>query len=120
MKTKTLLLSGILMALTAQVWAGKTDQTIIKEAAKNQYSVAQAIKAPDATAVTLTGHISAHIRDDHFELKDSTGTIQVEIDDDLAQIHQLKTGTRVKIIGEVDTHRNQPNDVEAVKIEFLK
>lgn len=119
MKKRSLVLTAIIMAITANVWAGKTDQTIIKEAAKNNLTVAQAKKAPDATAVTLTGQITSHIKDEHFELKDSTGSIQVEIDHDLANHQQLKNGTNVKIVGEVDTHKDKPTDIEVVKIEIL-
>lgn len=119
MKKTPLILTAILMAITANVWAGKTDQTIIKEAAQNNLSIAQAIKSPDSTAVTLTGTISAHIKDEHFELKDDTGSIGVEIDHDLATLQQLKLGTKVKLVGEVDTHRDKPTDIDVVKIEIL-
>lgn len=120
MKKSRLFLSIVLLGLTANVWAGKSDQAIITEATKNKTTVAEAIKAADATAVNVTGTIVRHVKDDHFELKDHTGSIQVEIDHDLATVAQLKSGTEVKIYGEVDTHRIKPTDIEVVKIEILK
>lgn len=120
MKKTPFLLSALLLGLTANVWAGKSDQTIIAEASKNLSTVAGAIKANDATPVSVTGTIVRHIKDDHFELKDNTGSIPVEIDEDLATVKQLKAGTKVKVYGEVDTHRKKPTDIEVLKIEILK
>ena len=120
MKKSPFLLTVIVLGLTANVWAGKSDQKVISEAIKNQVTVAQASKAADATAVNITGTIVRHIKDDKFELKDHTGSIPVEIDDDLATAQQLKVGTKIKILGEVDTHRYKPTDIEVVKVEFLK
>ena len=120
MKKAPFLLTALLLGLTANVWAGKSDQTIIAEASKNHSTVAAAIKAADATPVSVTGTIVRHIQDDHFELKDNTGSIHVEIDEDLATVQQLKAGTKVKVYGEVDTHREKPTDIEVLKIELLK
>ncbi|NHB59445.1 NirD/YgiW/YdeI family stress tolerance protein [Acinetobacter shaoyimingii] len=119
MKKRSLVLTVILMGITASVWAGKSDQAIIKEASKNQFTVAQATKATDATGVTLTGEIAAQLKDEHYQFKDNTGTITVEIDRDLATPQQLQNGVKVKIIGEVDTHRDKPTDIEAVQVEIL-
>lgn len=119
MKRTPLILTAILLGLTANVWAGKSDQKIIAEAEKNPITIAQAIKATDATAVVLTGTIVRHIKQDHFELKDNTGSIHVEIDEDLATVQQLKAGTQVKLYGEVDTHREKPTDIEVLKVEIL-
>lgn len=119
MKISSLCKTFLIMAITTQVWAGKTDQSIIQEAEQNQYSVGQAIQATETLAVTLTGHIAAHSGDAQFKLEDGTGVIQVEIDTELAKLNQLKAGTKIKIMGELKTRFQQPNDVEVVKIEFL-
>ena len=44
----------------------------------------------------------------------------MEVDDKLASINQLKAGTKVKVYGEVDTHREKATDIEVYKIEILK
>ncbi|OTG89509.1 NirD/YgiW/YdeI family stress tolerance protein [Acinetobacter sp. ANC 3832] len=121
MKKYPLVLSAILMASTVHVWAGHDDdQRIIDAAAKHQVTVAQAKKSLDETAVSVTGTIVRQIKHEHYELKDATGTIPVEIDEKLATAAQLKAGTKVKVIGEVDTHKYKPTDIDAVKVEFVK
>lgn len=120
MKKTPILLTAILMALTANVWAGDSDRKIIDRAAKNTVTVSQANTLPDETAVNLTGTIVRHVQDEHFEFKDDTGSIHVEIDDKLASVNQLKAGTKIKLYGEVDTHREKPTDIDVVKIEILK
>ena len=106
MKKTPIIVTAILMALTANVWAGSSDQKVIDQAAKNSVTVAQATNLADETAVNLTGTIIRHI--------------QEEVDDKLASINQLRAGTKVKVYGEVDTHREKATDIEVYKIEILK
>ncbi len=47
-------------------------------------------------------------------------SLNVEIDDDLATPSQLKPGTKIRIMGEVDTHRYKPTDIDVAKIEILR
>ena len=98
----------------------KSDRVLLQEAAKNQVSVAKAKTLKDETGVTLTGKIVKHIAEDDFEFKDATGSIVLDIDDDLWQPMQLKAGDKVKVIGEVDTHRNKPTDIDVIRIERIK
>lgn len=55
MKKSPLLLSLAVFVITSNVWAGKADHVIIQEAAKNNITIEQALRASDETAVTLTG-----------------------------------------------------------------
>ena len=98
----------------------KSDRVLLQEAAKNQVSVAKAKTLKDETGVTLTGKIVKHIAEDDFEFKDATGSIVLDIDDDLWQPMQLKAGDKVKVIGEVDTHRTKPTDIDVIRIERIK
>ncbi len=107
----------ILTGLSTFTWAGKDDHVIVQEAAKNNVSVAQATKLADETGVTLTGQITKHLRSDHYEFKDQSGTIGIEIDDDIWRKAGLKVGDDVRLVGEVDTHRHKPTDIEVIKIE---
>ncbi|OTG79609.1 NirD/YgiW/YdeI family stress tolerance protein [Acinetobacter sp. ANC 4648] len=121
MKKSPLILSSILLAVTANVWAGHDDdQRIMAAAAKHPVTVAQAKKLGDETAVSVTGTIVRQVKHEHYELKDASGTIVVDIDEKLATAAQLKAGTKVKILGEVDTHKHRPTDIDAVKVEFIK
>jgi len=98
----------------------KPDATLIKEATKNVVTVSKAKTLADESGVTLTGTIVKHIAGDHFEFKDATGSIVIDIDDDLWKPLQLKAGDKVRIVGEVDTHRVKPTDIEVFKIERVK
>lgn len=105
------------VVLSSSAFAGKDDHVIIQEAAKNLVTVQQVAKIKDETGVTLTGQITKHIKSDHYEFKDRSGTISLEIDDDLWHAAGLKVGDHVRVVGEVDTHRYKPTDIEVVKIE---
>ena len=110
-----LFVTGSMLA-TASTWAGKSDQVIVAEAARNIVTVVEAQQLPDETAVTLSGVIARKMSEEHFELKDSTGAIGLEVDADLSKPMRLKAGDRVQVIGEVDTHTGQPADIDVVKI----
>lgn len=97
-------------------WAGKSDQVIMTEAAQNTVTVAEAKKLPDETAVMLSGVIVRKTHKDHFELKDSSGKIGIEVDSDLWRPMGLKAGDKVKVMGEVDTHTGQATDIDVVQI----
>ncbi|OTG70972.1 hypothetical protein B9T26_12745 [Acinetobacter sp. ANC 4169] len=97
-------------------WAGKSDQVIMTEAAQNMVTVAEAKQLPDETAVTLSGVIVRKTHKDHFELKDSSGKIGIEVDSDLWRPMGLKAGDKVKVMGEVDTHTGQATDIDVVQI----
>lgn len=121
MKLKTALMMGSLMAaFSVSAFADDAeDQRIIAAAAKNAVTVAQAAKAADETAVSVTGAIVREIKHEHYVLKDKSGTITVDIDHKLASPAQLKPGTKVRVYGEVDTHRAKPADIDAVKVDIL-
>ncbi len=118
---KKLLLAAITgISLLSGAAYAKSDAVILKEAEKNVVTIAQAKKLADETGVTLKGTISKHISGDDFELKDSTGTIILDVDDDLWRPLKLKAGDRVHVVGEVDTHRVKPTDIEVIHIERIK
>ncbi|CAG67124.1 MULTISPECIES: NirD/YgiW/YdeI family stress tolerance protein [Acinetobacter] len=108
------------VVLSSSAFAGKDDHLIVQEAAKNVVNVQQITKLKDETGVTLTGQITKHIKSDHYEFKDTTGVISLEIDDDLWRAVGLKVGDHVRAVGEVDTHRYKPTDIEVVKIEKIQ
>jgi uncharacterized protein (TIGR00156 family) len=56
-----------------------------RRSSKNNITIVQALRANDETAVTLQGHIVGQIKHEHYELKDTTGSMAIEVDDDLRQ-----------------------------------
>ncbi|MQW92602.1 NirD/YgiW/YdeI family stress tolerance protein [Acinetobacter wanghuae] len=121
--SKTLWASVALSAamLTPTAWA-KTDSAVLKEAKANVVTIAQAKKLKDETGVTLVGQIvrQATADSDDFELKDKTGSIIIDVDDDLWKPLALKAGDKVRVLGEVDTHRAKPTDIDVIHIERVK
>jgi len=112
-----LLLAGS-MGVSVIASAGD-DTAIIQAAAKQHVKVSDVKNLADGTAVTLTGTLLKHLNQDHYEFNDGTGLILLEIDDDDWKASGIQAGDKVRAIGEVDTHRYKPTDIEVVKIEKL-
>jgi len=119
---KKILLTAIasLALLGSNAVLAKPDAALLKEATKNVVTISKAKTLADEDGVTLTGTIVKHIAGDHFEFKDATGSIVIDIDDDLWKPLKLKAGDKVRVVGEVDTHRIKPTDIEVFKIERVK
>jgi len=98
----------------------KPDAILIKEATKNVVTVSKAKTLADESGVNLTGNNLKHNAGDPFEVKDANGSNVIDNDDDLWKPLQLKAGDKVRIVGEVDTHRVKPTDIEVFKIERIK
>ncbi|RKG30715.1 NirD/YgiW/YdeI family stress tolerance protein [Acinetobacter tianfuensis] len=107
-----------LMLCAAGAWA-KDDRALLQEAAKNHVQVSAVKQLKDETAVTLTGTLVKHLNQDHYEFSDGTGLILLDIDDDDWKASGVQAGDKVRVAGEVDTHRYKPTDIEVVKIEKL-
>ena len=118
---KYMLCSIMLATSSSSLWA-KTDEAILAEAKTNTVTVAQAQTLPDETGVTLNGKIVRQLatQSDEFEFKDKTGSIIIEVDDEQWKSLQLKAGDKVRILGEVDTHSDQPTDIDVIQIERVK
>jgi uncharacterized protein (TIGR00156 family) len=65
-------------------------------------TVAQARNARVDTYVTVTGNIVAHLREDYFTFRDSTGEIRVEIEPEVWQNREVGPDTVVRLLAEVD------------------
>ncbi|MBB4862910.1 uncharacterized protein (TIGR00156 family) [Pseudomonas nitritireducens] len=84
-------------------------------------TVKQAQAAADDTKVVLEGTITKRISDEHYEFKDATGSIQVEIDhDDWPAGTSVSENTRVRLTGEVDHHKVKPTDIDVDRVEILQ
>ena len=56
----------------------------------------------DDTMVTLTGNILSKTGDEKYNFSDGTGTVTLEIDDDIFNNMTIDPNQRVEIYGEVD------------------
>ena len=71
----------------------------------------------DDTPVTLTGHITNSLGDEHYQFTDSTGSITVDIDHDKWFGAQVTPQTKITIQGEIDKELNSTSiDVNHVRI----
>ena len=73
---------------------------------------AEAAKSlPDDSKVVLQGSIESHIRKDYYVFRDGTGSVTVEIDDDIWRGLIVSPEDTVRVHGEVD------RDFGSMKIE---
>lgn len=110
-------LSSLLLCSAAAF--ADVDQKLIQKAEKNPVSVKQVKQLRDETPVSLSGEIFKHLNKDHYEFKDSTGIMLLDIDEDVLDAAKVKIGDRVKVWGEVDTHSYKPTNIDVEKLEKL-
>ncbi|QBQ64381.1 NirD/YgiW/YdeI family stress tolerance protein [Actinobacillus indolicus] len=65
-------------------------------------TVAKAKRAYDNTPASISGYIVKQIDEDTFIFKDSTGQIQIDVDDDAWNGLNVSAKNKVRIYGEVD------------------
>jgi uncharacterized protein (TIGR00156 family) len=65
-------------------------------------TVAAATEARDNADVVLQGKVVRKLKNDLYEFRDKTGSISVEIDDDVWPTQSISEQTLVKLVGEVD------------------
>lgn len=104
------LLSVAVLALSTSAFAGFTSGNTTANGGFNGPSfkqssvttVAKAKHAYDDTYVTLRGNITNKIGKEKYTFKDSTGSIRVEIDDDVWRGLNVTPKMKVTIYGKVD------------------
>lgn len=82
-------------------------------------TVEQAKQMPDDAWVTLQGNIIKQIGDEDYVFQDSTGQINVEIDQKYWRGITIKPTDLVQITGEVETHRFKPVDIDVKNIQVI-
>ena len=95
------------------------NSTVNQSALYSPSTVKQALTLKDDTKVQLRGHVVKAIGDEKYQFRDQTGTITVDIDDDLWNGKAISATKLITISGEVDVDY-QPTkrveiDVDAVK-----
>ena len=81
-------------------------------------TVAAALKAADDTKVVLEGQIVRKIDAEHFEFKDATGMVKVEIGKKNAPAKAFDTTATLRLTGEVDVKKSGV-EIEVKKVEVL-
>lgn len=65
-------------------------------------TVESVLTMSDDMPVTVQGKLTEKLEEEHFIFKDSTGEIEVEIDDDLLKERIITPENKIQITGEVD------------------
>lgn len=83
--------------------------------------VAEILKDPkDDADVTVQGHLLRKLSDEKYMFSDGTGEIVVEIDDDDFPRQQVDETTTIQLIGEVDTSRRRPPEIDVDTVRILQ
>ena len=65
-------------------------------------TVKHALTAKDNTPVKLHGQVVKSLGDEKYQFRDKTGSITIDVDDELWQGRPISPNTNVTLIGEVD------------------
>ena len=106
---------------------GATTFAVANTTAVNQQALAptqittvkQALTLKDDTPVQLKGYVVKATGDEKYQFSDQTGSITVDIDDDLWQGQPVSAKTPVTIIGEIDIDYKPTKRVE-VDVDQVK
>lgn len=82
-------------------------------------TVAAAARASDNTQVILDGIIVHKVRHEHYLFKDSSGSIEVEIDDKYFPLTPVNEHILVRIYGEVDKDFGMKDKIDVKKVEVI-
>lgn len=77
------------------------------------FTVAQAVAAPDDSKVVVTGEIVQQIDKEHLLLRDGSGQITVEVDDDVLGEVKFAPDAEIRVFGTID--RNSDRSVLIAK-----
>lgn len=83
-------------------------------------TVAEALKAADDTPVKLEGKIEKSLGDEKYLLKDASGTVTIEIDDDDWRGVTVTPNDTVEIEGEVDKNMFRSTEIDVDRISVKK
>ena len=116
MKTLT---KTILMVAAMGTASVAMANTVNEQAIHKVVTVKQALNMKDDANVQLKGYVVKSVGDEKYEFRDKTGSITVDIDDELWMGKAISAKMPVVIIGEVDIDykpmKRVEIDVDAVK-----
>lgn len=82
-------------------------------------TVKTALTLKDDTKISVKGYIVKANGDEKYQFRDATGTIVVEIDDDLWQGKPIHAKTAVTLMGEVDVDY-KPNKQVSIDVDRVQ
>ena len=92
-----------------------------KSAADSVNTAARALRAPDDAPCVLEGRIMARLpKEEHYRFQDASGSIPVEIDDELFAGQKVTPDSKVRLRGEVDVNDHGDREIEVKALEILE
>ncbi len=82
-------------------------------------SIGEALAAPDGSQVVVTAQVVQQIDGERYLLRDSSGSITAEIDDDLLGEVKIAPDARLRIGGSIDQD-HQPPVLEAKTVQLVR
>jgi len=76
-------------------------------------------EAPNDSPVIVKGRLVESLGDNEYVFEDETGTVQVEIDDDVLSPDQFQAGVEVEIVGEVDRDQEEGVEIEVARLNMV-
>lgn len=96
-------------------------QYVGPSSASQQKQVAEILKNPvDDEDVTIQGHLLRKLGDEKYVFSDGSGEIVAEIDDDDFPREPIDEKTKVELVGEVDTSRQRPPEIDVERVRVVK
>ena len=114
--SKFALIAGLVGTTTFAVANTAVNQQAL---APTQTTVKHALTLKDNTPVQLKGYVVKATGDEKYQFRDSTGTMTVDIDDDLWQGKPVSATTFVTLIGEIDIDYKPTKRIE-VDVDQVK
>jgi len=105
-------LAAALMGSIGTAAVASSETAVNQAAFAKTTTVKQALTMKDDSKVQLKGYVVKAVGDEKYQFRESTGTITVEIDDELWQGKPVSAKTPVVIIGEVDIDYKPAKRVE--------
>lgn len=116
---KTLINTLLCTALLGSATTAMAETAVNQQALNKVVTVKQALTMKDDAKVQLKGYVVKSVGDEKYEFRDRTGSMTVDIDDELWMGKEISAKTPVVIIGEVDIDYKPMKrieiDVDAVK-----
>ena len=82
-------------------------------------TVVEALMANEDTDVVFSGNIINSTNDDHYTFQDSTGKINVEIDDGTFKGINVTNKSKVTLYGEVDIDHENGKEVRSIDVDRI-
>lgn len=94
---------GMVIMFSSMATVATANNQVVNQSALTQsVTVQQALNLADKSKVQIKGNVIKNLGNEKYQFRDQTGTIMVEIDDELWQNKAVSSSQIVTLIGEID------------------